>query len=135
MIAAERFWRPAPPASEASLARLRKLSPVELPQSYLDLLAFCDGGEGPLPVEPLWFQLDPADVIADAIKHRQHTAGFPGFIVIGSNAGSEYIALDVRGSSPWPVVAIDMTNGKLDESIHPISPSFDSFLALIGQTD
>jgi SMI1 / KNR4 family (SUKH-1) len=132
MILAERDWRKAPPASEASLARLRKLSLVELPQSYFALLAYSDGGEGPLPVQPLWLQLNPADVTADAIESQQLAEFFPGFIVLGSNGGGEYIALDIRALSPWPVVAIDMTNIDLNESVLPIGPCFDEFLELVG---
>jgi hypothetical protein len=135
VFSADREWHRKPPASEASLARLCHLSPVDLPESYFALLRYSDGGEGPLPVQPLWFQLDPADVAADAIEHRRHNEFFPGFVMIGSNGGGEFIALDTRGSSPWPVVAIDMTNIDLNESVQPISPSFDRFLELVGQAD
>lgn len=133
VISADRDWHRTPPASEASLSRLRKSTPAELPQSYVALLTYSDGGEGPLPVQPLWFQLDPADVTADAIERRQHDEFFPGFVVIGSNGGGEFVALDVRGASPWPVVALDMTNINLVESVRQISPSFDALLELIGK--
>ena len=132
VITADREWSRAAPASDASLARLRRSSPVDLPQSYCALLAYSDGGEGPLQVQPLWFQLDPSDVTADAIERRQYNEFFPGFVIIGSNGAGEYIALDIRGTSPWPVVAIDMTNPDLDESVLTVSPCFDGFLELIG---
>lgn len=132
-IPADRNWHRALPASEVSLTRLRTACPVGLPDGYFSLLGFSNGGEGPLPVQPLYFQLDPAEYAAEAIERGAHNEFLHGFVVIGSNGGGEYIAFDVRGVSPWPVVAIDMTNIDLDESIRQISPSFEDFLDLIGR--
>ena len=57
---------------------------------------------------------------------------FPGFLVIGSNGGGEYVAFDMRGSEPWPVVSLDMTNIDLTESVQLIAEDFDTFLSLVG---
>jgi hypothetical protein len=126
-------WRRVPGASVNDLDRLRRASPVQLPEEYLALLAESDGGEGPLPVQPLWFQLDPAKVTASAIEGGAHEEFFRGFVVIGSNGGGEFVALDVRASPPWQVVAIDMTNIDLVESVRAIAPEFASFLQFLGR--
>ena len=133
MIPPDRDWRAAPEATEASLARLVAASPIELPSEYLRFLVYSNGGEGPLGLPPYYFQIDPADEAALALEDRRHEEFFPGFVIIGSNGGGEYVGLDVRGSSPWPVVALDMTNIDLDESVLVIASSFAAFIDLVGK--
>ncbi|MDH4987931.1 hypothetical protein QEZ47_20895 [Aminobacter anthyllidis] len=48
-------------ASSAAIAQLRSGAPVDLPESYFSLLSFSNGGEGPLPIQPLWLCLYPAE--------------------------------------------------------------------------
>jgi hypothetical protein len=133
MLPPDREWHAVAGATDASLARLVAASPVELPSDYLRFLAFSNGGEGPLGVQPFYFQIDPADEAALALADRRHEEFFPGFVIIGSNGGGEYVALDVRGSLPWPVVALDMTNADLDQSVLIIASSFAAFVDLVGK--
>ena len=53
----EREWDVKPPASEVEIALLESKARAELPTEYLELLRFSNGGEGPLALPPLWFQL------------------------------------------------------------------------------
>jgi len=53
-------------------------------------------------------------------------------LIIGSNGGGEYIALDARESGALPVVALDMTNADLKDTVLPIAENFDAFVELIG---
>jgi hypothetical protein len=106
---------------------------VELPSEYLSFLRRSNGGEGPLGAQLRYLQIDPAEDVALSLEQKRHQEFFPGFIVIGSNGGGEYVAFDVRGSAPWPVVAIDMTNCDLAESVQPIASSFAAFSDLIGK--
>jgi hypothetical protein len=132
MLAVGRIWFKYPGASAEALDALRARAGIELPKEYFDLLAFSNGGEGPLSVSPYNFCLDSAE---DALKYKvakTYEEFFPGFFVFGSNGGGEYIAFDVRGGKPWPVVAIDMTNINLWESVEFIAKDFRSFLALVG---
>src|SRR5262249_43729596 len=115
-----------------AIEQLRKAVPRQLPDPYLALLRTTNGGEGPLARQPYYLRLDPAEVVAEAAASKQHEEFFPGFVVIGSNGGGEFIALDVRAPGPLAVVAIDMTNIDLEESILPIAPDFDAFIDLIG---
>jgi hypothetical protein len=48
------------------------------------------------------------------------------------NGGGEVIGFDLRGQSPFPIVAVDITNIDLNESILLVAPSFDAFIGLIG---
>ena len=132
VIASDRQWHKVDGASSAALDMLLQVSPIELPLSYLRLLAFSNGGEGPLAKQPYYFQLDSTEITTDAITSGLHDEFFKGFIMIGSNGGGEFIAFDGRKSAPWPVVALDMTNSDIEESILAIAPDFDEFLGLIG---
>jgi SMI1 / KNR4 family (SUKH-1) len=128
----ERDWSRRGSAPESEIDHLVSVSPVELPAAYLSLLRVSNGGEGPLAVQPYLVILDNAERVANAIAGADHQEFFPGFVMIGSNGGGEYIALDTRKAAPWPVVAIDMVNIDLDESVLHIAASFDAFLDLLG---
>lgn len=132
MLPPGRSWFKYPGASPEALDALRSGAGVELPKEYLDLLAFSNGGEGPLPVSPYNFCLDSVE---DALKYRAgktYEEFSPGFFIFGSSGGGDYIAFDIRAHKPWPVVAIDMTNINLRESVEFIANDFGSFLALVG---
>ena len=132
MIASDREWHPARAASATALADLRSVAPARLPPMYLELLAFSNGGEGPLPVDPFNLCLYSAEDVIEIERERSYREFFPGLFVIGGNGGGEAIALDVRGAEPWPIVYFDTTNIDLQESVRPLAPDFDSFMAMIG---
>jgi hypothetical protein len=116
----DRGWHAAGGASESAIQRLRKAVPRQLPASYLALLRTANGGEGPLARQAYYLQLNSAQVAVEPVKSKQHKEYFPGFVVIGSNGAGEFIALDARTSGPLAVVAIDVTNIDLDESVLPV---------------
>jgi len=132
MISSERIWNRKPGASLDEIDALRRASPVELPESYFHLLAFSNGGEGPLSLQPFYFQLYDVEYTMDGITQHRYEEFFPGFVIFGSNGGGAYIAFDVRDRAPWPIVHIDMCDIDLEESVLPLAKDFDSFLMLIG---
>jgi len=129
----DREWYGAEPASEEAIAALQEIAPARLPDGYLHLLAFSNGGEGPLPVQPLWLVLYPAEEVKKIARDGSFATYFPGLFVIGGNGGGEAIALDLRSQEPWPLVAFDTTNNNQAESVLPIASSFDEALGLIGR--
>lgn len=130
----DREWHGVACASAEALAALQDIAPITLPESLLYLLAFSNGGEGPLPVQPLWFILYPAEEIAGIEANGDFKEFFPGFFVFGGNGGGEAIALDLRsGGGQLPVVSFDMANINLAESVWALAPSFDEFVELIGR--
>lgn len=126
-------WHKAEGAGEVTLAQLRQIAPAGIPESYFSLLTFSNGGEGPLQVQPLWFQLNTAEEAIRAELEGDYREFFPGLFVIGSNGGGEAIAFDTRGGEPYPLVMFDMTNVDLGESIRPIAADFESMIELIGE--
>ncbi len=128
---AGRSWFGANGATSEDLARLRSVTSGDLPKRYVDLLAFSDGGEGPLAINPHHFCLDPARTVVETINSANHgQVDLHGFLIFGSNGGGEYLAFDTRNGTPWPVVTIDMVAG--GESAEVIAPDFGAFYDQIG---
>lgn len=126
-----REWSRVSGASAEDLALLRATVPADLPARYLDLLAFSNGGEGPLAVQPYNVCLDPAVTVAESIAGENNIqADLQGFLIFGSNGGGEYLAFDTRTEAPWPVVFIDMVAG--GESAEVIAVDFDAFYDWVG---
>src|SRR4051794_23741397 len=83
-----------PPASPAVLRDLASASPIALPEEYLALLGFSNGGEGNLGVEPGWFVLWPAEEVLVSNREFGVPELLPGFFGFGSNGGGELLAFD-----------------------------------------
>lgn len=128
-------WHKADGASSAALAQLRAVAPAELPESYFSLLTFSNGGEGPLAVQPFWLCLYLAEEVVQIEQDGDFKEFFDSFFVIGGNGGGEAVAFDLRESTPYPLVAFDMTNIDLSESVWQIAPCFDDALELIGRDE
>lgn len=128
-------WYKQAGASAEALEKLRRVCHFELPVPLLELLAYSDGGEGPLPVEPYNFCLDSAETIAQAQIERTYEEFFSGYFVFGSNGGGELIALDMNASGGVPVVTLDSTNMDLSESRREVAGSFEAFLLLVGKEE
>jgi hypothetical protein len=126
-----RDWYAVGGATAEELSKLRTVAPDNLPSRYLDLLAFSNGGEGPLAIQPYNLCLDPAMTVAETISSENNgQADLHGFLIFGSNGGGEYLAFDTREEAPWPVVVIDMVAG--GDSAAIIAPDFDVFYDRIG---
>ena len=128
----ERDWHARPGASEDAIQQLVDALSIELPSAYLALLKLTNGGEGPLSRQPYHLQLDAAETVMETAISERLDDFFPGFLIIGSNGGGEYIALDAREAGGLPVVALDMTNGDLRDTLLLIAKDFDAFMELIG---
>ncbi|QET05025.1 SMI1/KNR4 family protein [Cupriavidus pauculus] len=132
MISETRTWFKAEGATTEAIAALRSASPIGVPERYYELLAFSNGGEGPLPVQPHNFCLDTAEMAAASARDGSHQEFFAKFFVFGGNGAGELIAFDTRADAPWPIVAIDMTNINLEESVMLVASEFEEFVAMIG---
>jgi hypothetical protein len=109
---------------------LREVAGVELPQAYLDFLAYSDGGEGPLPNYPT-LVLDDAQSVASHRVDAYYSEFYPNLFVIGGDGGGDYVAFDMRGAPPWPVVAFDAIGGEVD-SADVLAGDFSALLNVLG---
>lgn len=133
MLSPDREWFKCAGASPESIEALRSSAGVELPKEYFDLLKFSNGGEGPLSASPFTLCLESAESAAANKNGGTYTEFFQNFFVFGSNGGGDLLAFDLRGTRPWPIVAIDATNIDLDESVDLVAEEFQSFVGFIGR--
>ena len=127
-----RDWKGRLGAEQQGIDKLQRLMPFALPDEYLHLLEFSNGGEGPLAENPYYFQLDDAETaLACAASHNHGRLDLTGFFIFGSNGGGEFMALDVRREPPYPVVCIDMVAG--GESALHVADEFKLFMEMVGR--
>ncbi|HEU4391129.1 MAG TPA: SMI1/KNR4 family protein [Blastocatellia bacterium] len=126
----DRRWQGEPPATEEEIARLVQACDAELPQEYLSLLRYSNGGEGPLALAPLVFVLYRVNDTIGMMADQFYRGEFPAYRFFGGNGGLELLAFDLRNGSPYPIVMIDPIAGS--ESAVEIAPSFAKFCEAIG---
>jgi SMI1/KNR4 family protein SUKH-1 len=125
------LWRGAPLAKPEAIAALVAASPIELPSSYLELLALTNGGEGDLRMEPGWVSLWPAEEVMRNNEQYEVGANIPRFLGFGSNGGGELLAFDARDSQPWPIVMVPFIPMEPHDVV-VIARDFNEFLEAIG---
>jgi len=126
-----RDWVAVAGATPDEIAALRAAAPIPLPETYVALLEFSNGGEGPLPGQPCYFCLYPALEVSKFERDGAFYEFFPGLFVFGSNGGGEAVAIDTADADRR-IVYFDTTNIDLDESVQPLAENFDAFVGLIG---
>jgi SMI1 / KNR4 family (SUKH-1) len=121
-----------PPAGPDALQRLAAAAPVTLPDDYLTLLAFSNGGEGELGIKPGWFQLWPAEEVLELNRGYELAEFLPGFFGFGSNGGGELLALDYRNGPPYKVAMVPFIPMDQAEAV-TIAETFAEFLRALGR--
>lgn len=130
MINEGRQWFKCEGASVNALVALENIVDVELPKKYFELLAFTNGGEGPLPVSPFTLCLDSAESAA-SFNATSSPSAISDFFIIGGDGAGELIGFDLRGAAPFPVVAIPCIGDGLIDARH-IADNFDMLVQIIG---
>lgn len=126
-----RKWFAKAPATIDELSEIRSAFPASMPSAYFNLLAETNGGEGPLPVNPYNFCLDPVVTALDAFRSRNYDrADLDGFLIFGGDGSRELIAIDMRSGLPGAVVTIDMVAGP--ESAEVVATNFEEFVSIVG---
>ena len=101
-----------------------------MPEEYLELLRFSNGGEGDLALLPLLFVLFDVDEVLKMLSDRFYRDEFHDFLSFGGNGGLEQIAFALRKGEPYPIVMIDLIAGS--ESAVEIAPDMAQFVEAIG---
>lgn len=125
----KRNWKKFSPATETEIEELKSLIKIELPESFLNLLRFSNGGEGDIALPPLIFRLDEVQEIINLRKNEFYKNEFPNYLFFGGNGGLEMIAFDLR-KMPYAIVMIDPIAG--EESAIEIAPNITEFIKAIG---
>jgi hypothetical protein len=126
-----REWTPGAPASDEAIVRLRQAAPCELPPEYIELLRYCESGEGPFDGPGLWFMLHPVNDSLESNRMWADMGAYQDFWFFGSNGGLEAIGFDLRQGPPWSIVMIDCIAG--EESAERIASEMGEFIEKIGR--
>ena len=124
-------WERESPANPEAVQKLMAEAHVELPDEYLELLRYSNGGEGNLAVEPGWFQLWPAEKVIEFNEGYEVNKFIPGFFGFGSSGGGEMLALDTREGRPYKVVRIPFIPMKA-ELARLVAEDFENFACALG---
>jgi SMI1 / KNR4 family (SUKH-1) len=127
----DRSWNAKTGATEAEISALIASARVVLPVEYLDLLRYCNGGEGPLDLPPQWFALYSSLECIELFHSDQHLlADFPDLVFFGTNGGLETIGFDLGTAYPWRIVMVDAIAGS--SSCTEIAADISTFIPRIG---
>ena len=123
-----------PGASAEAIAALEAVVPAAIPDSYLAFLSFSNGWEGPIPVEPRWICLFPAEELTMLQQVIRAEDVFPGRFVIGRSSDGRALAFDVAESEECPVVAFDPVHPTAIGPVARLADSFHELTKLFGRT-
>jgi len=125
-------WDKEKPANPDSIQKLVDNAEKELPEDYLALLSYSDGGEGMIGVEPGWLQLWSSVDVLELNKGYKIKKYIPGFFGFGSSGGGELLAFDTQSGEPWKIVVIPFIPMSAKEAI-VIAKDFEEFIRAIGR--
>jgi hypothetical protein len=125
-------WNKEKPATPESIQKLVDNAGKELPEDYLALLSYSDGGEGILGIEPGWLQLWSSVDVLEHNKGYKIEEYIPGFFGFGSSGGGELLAFDTQSSEPWKIVMIPFIPMSPKEAI-VIAKNLEEFIRVIGR--
>lgn len=125
-------WNKRQPADPAVVDDLARASKARLPEAYLALLLYSDGGEGELAIEPGWFQLWPAAKVMKYSEAYEVDKALPHFFGFGSNGGEELLAFDFRDRGSCRVAMIPFIPMTESEAV-VIAENFEAFVRAIGR--
>lgn len=99
-------WDRRPPATESAIQVLVANCDFELPEEYLTILRYSNGGEGPLCIEPWYFRICSAEEVVTFNRSYDVDKYLPGYFVIGSDGGDDLLAIRKRDRPPFPVYMV-----------------------------
>ncbi|MBK9208525.1 MAG: SMI1/KNR4 family protein [Anaerolineales bacterium] len=125
-------WNKEESAKLEAVQKLVDDAGKELPKDYLDLLLYCNGGEGELGIKPGWFRLWSAEDVIQLNKDYEIEKYIPEFFGFGSSGGGELIAFDMQKDKSWKIVMIPFVSMSPDEA-RIIANNFEEFVKAIGR--
>lgn len=109
---------------------MKKLSVVQLPEIYIELMKHSDGAEGNIGKNE-YLALMPIEELHTAKTDLAFDENIPYLIPFGSDGGGMLYAFDTR-TEPWRVIAMDFLIIKELEFLHAWD-SFEDFINTIHE--
>jgi hypothetical protein len=106
----------------------------DLPPDYLAFLRLSNGGEGPLPADPGWFQLWPAEEVVSLNAAYKVADFLPGYVAFGSDGGAGMLAFGARPES-WGRVFVVPFIPMSPEAVRPIATDFAALARTFGRRE
>lgn len=125
-------WTRCPPAAGSAIESLAAACDFDLPEEYLTLLRYSNGGEGFLCIEPWYFQLCSAEEVVEYNHGYKVDEFLPGWFAIGSNGGGEMLAIRKRDGSPCPVYMVPFVPMAEIDAVQ-IAHDFEMFAMALGR--
>jgi hypothetical protein len=124
-------WRGNPQAQEEAIQTLLNESQVPLPEDYLNLLRFNNGGDGTFGTEPMDVEIWPAEEVLQANRDLCVEEFLPGDLVFGGDGANERLAFNTKEATPWKVYMVPMMVMSKEAAIGH-ADEFDSFIGGFG---
>jgi hypothetical protein len=125
-------WTRRPPATDDGLEALRANCNFKLPEEYITFLAYSNGGEGFLCIEPWYFQLWSTEEVIEHNRGYNVEEFLPGWFAIGSSGGGEMLAIRKRDGSPCPVYMVPFIVMAESDAVQ-IAHDFEMFAMALGR--
>jgi hypothetical protein len=125
-------WDKKEPAKPGFIQELVDNAEKELPDDYLALLFYSNGGEGRLGIEPYWFQLWPAENVIALNQEYRIGKLAPGFFGFGSSGGGELLAFDIQNGESFKIAVIPFVPMSKNGA-RIIAENFGEFVRAIGR--
>ena len=117
------------PISETELQKIVSHFDNKLPTGYLKLLKTCNGGEGELKKQEIFFRLWSADETIEANRDLSINEFLPNFVAFGGDGGNELYTFKIN-SDETRIFMIPMIVMNEEDAID-IAENFTEFVNLI----
>jgi hypothetical protein len=125
-------WTRREAASEDAIRALTAWCGFNLPNEYLTFLRYSNGGEGPLCIEPWWFQLCRAEEVIAYNQGYNVDRFVPAYFAIGSSGAADMLAIRKKDGSPCPIYMVPFMVTTEDNAVQ-ISYDFELFAMAMGR--
>lgn len=128
-------WRGNPPAEEKAIQTLLNQSRIDLPEDYLNVLRYSNGGDGTFGAEPeqaMDFEIWPAEEVLQANRDLRAEELLPGFFMFGGDRANELLAFNTNELKPWKVYMVPMIVMSKEDAI-VLAHDFASFMKSLSQ--
>ncbi len=125
-------WDRKGPADPSSISELIGAVAEPLPDAYVALLQYSNGGEGPLSIAPGWLQLWPAEKVLRLNKAYFIDTNLHGYFGFGSDGGGELFAFDLRQGRPCKVVMVPFVP-MTEAELVIVADDFETFVRAMGR--
>lgn len=126
------IWTRRPGASNQAIEQLIDNCPFRLPEGYVALLGYSNGGEGPLCIEPWSIRLFPAEEVIEYNRRYKLPELLPEDFAVGDSGGEDMLAIKKGVNNPCPLFVLPFI--KAESDVVEVCWDFEMFVMALGRT-